>query len=68
MDKLTSYIELTIPLPQSIPSTMIEEIIQKILTDICTTVPDYSYEIEMIFVKYIILIIQMKNKKVIKLL
>ena len=46
MDKLTSYIELTIPLPQSIPSTMIEEIIQKILTDICTTVPDYSYEIE----------------------
>ena len=46
MDKLTSYIEINIPLPQSIPSSMTEEIIQKVLTDICTTIPEYTYSIE----------------------
>ena len=34
MDKLTSYIELDIPLPESLPSPMIEEIIQLVLSDI----------------------------------
>ena len=45
MDKLTSYIELDIPLPESLPSPMIEEIIQLVLSDICTTIPKYTYSI-----------------------